>query len=150
LWNKKNLLYYYLIGAFLNTIVNITLKGYIQQPRPSDNEKLFKIAFKNVKSTIFKQGTPYDIFGMPSGHAQSCFYSTFFILFALKNRYIFTIYLFFSLLITFQRICFSYHTVFQMFVGCAVGSIIAYLIYYMAQKKIIGKLVPRKEDNGPL
>ena len=97
LWNKKNLLYYYLIGVFLNTIINIILKGYIQQPRPLDDDKLFKIALKNCKKTIFKNGTPYDVFGMPSGHAQSCFYTTFFILFSLKNMYVFTLFLFFSL-----------------------------------------------------
>lgn len=149
LWNKPKLSIFYLIGLLLNSILNIILKGIFQQARPSDDPKLLKIALKNGTQTIFKNGVPYNIFGMPSGHSQSSFYSAFFILFALKNKYIFTVYLFFSLLISFQRVYYNHHTVFQVFVGAIIGSIFAYFIYYMAQQKIMGKLLPRKEDNGP-
>ena len=149
LWNKSNLFNYYLIGVFLNVIINIVLKGIIQQARPSDDPKLLKIALKDGSRTIFKHGVPFNIFGMPSGHAESSFYTTVFIWFSLKNNYIFSAYLLFSLLIISQRVYLEYHTVFQVFVGAIVGSTFAYLIYYLSQKKIVGKLLPRKEDNGP-
>ena len=149
LWNKQNLLAFYLVGLVLNAIINMVLKGIIQQARPSDDPKLLKIALKNGSRTIFKQGIPFNVFGMPSGHSQTVFYTTFYIWFALKNNYIFLLYLLFSLLIISQRVYFEYHTVFQVFVGAIVGSIFAYFIYYLSQKKIMGKLLPRKEDNGP-
>jgi len=149
LWNKPKLSIFYFVGLILNSIINISLKGFFQQARPSDDAKLLKIALKNGQQTIFKNGIPYNIFGMPSGHAQCVFYTTFFILFALKNKYIFIAYFLFSLLTCFQRVYYNYHTVFQVFVGAIIGSMFAYFIYYMARQKIMGKLLPRKEDNGP-
>ena len=150
LWQKSTLFFYYIIGYILNCIVNIVLKGLIQQARPSDDGKLLKIALKNGKKSIFRDGIPYDIFGMPSGHAQCCFYTTFYIWFALKNMYLFLAFFIFSLIISFQRVFFNYHSILQIIVGSIVGVLLAYLFYYAATKKIIGKLIPRIEDNGPL
>ena len=149
LWNKSNLCTFYIVGLILNSVINIILKGFFQQARPTDDAKLLKIALKNGTKSIFKNGIPFNIFGMPSGHAQTCFYSTFFILLSLKNKYIFLSYFVFSLLVSYQRVYFKHHSVFQVIIGAIIGSIFSYLIYYMAQQKIIGKLLPRKEDNGP-
>jgi membrane-associated phospholipid phosphatase len=150
LWNKQNLLLYYLVGYFFNSVINIIVKGIFQEPRPSDDPKLFNIALKNGKHLLFKNGIPFDFFGMPSGHTQCVFYSAFYILFALKNYKIFGLYLLFSLLVLYQRVYFEYHSIFQVIVGAIIGSFFAYFMYYISRKNIMGKLNLKKEDNGPL
>jgi len=150
LWNKQNFLLFYLVGFFFNSLINIILKGIFQEPRPSDDPKLFNITLKNSKHMLFKNGIPFDFFGMPSGHTQCVFYSTFFILLALKNYKIFGLYLLFSLLVLYQRVYFEFHSVYQVIVGATIGSIFAYFMYYISRKNIMGNLILKTEDNGPL
>jgi membrane-associated phospholipid phosphatase len=150
LWNKQNLLFYYLIGFFINVILNVVLKGFFKQPRPSDDPKLFKISLKTGNESIFKDKIPFNIYGMPSGHAQTTFYNTIFIWFALKNKNVFILYCLFSLFVIYQRIYFSYHTVIQVIAGSLIGGGFAYCVYLMAQKKIIGDLILKKDDDGPI
>jgi len=47
LWNKHNLFFYYSIGIFVNAILNLIIKGILQQPRPSEDPKLFNLALKH-------------------------------------------------------------------------------------------------------
>ena len=93
--DKNNLLFYYIIGAFVNAILNLILKGIFQQPRPSEDYDKFNLALKNGKRFIFKNGVPLDVFGMPSGHAQAALYSTVFIYLALQKTNILYLYLLF-------------------------------------------------------
>ncbi len=150
LWNKNNLFYYYLFGFFLNSILNLVLKGIFKQPRPLDDPKLFNVALKHSNKFKFINGYPYDIFGMPSRHAESAFFSTIFIYLALKNIKITLIYFFISLLIIYQRVLFKNHSVLQVLVGALVGILFGSFIYYMARQKIIGKLTAKKDDDGPI
>jgi len=150
LWSKQKLLFYYLVGFFISAFLNIILKGIFKQPRPSDDPKLFKISLKTGNESIFKNKIPFDIYGMPSGHAQSAFYSTVFIWLSLKNKKYFVLYLLFSLFIIFHRIHFSYHTILQVIVGSLIGCGFAYFMYFITQKNIKGDLFLKKEDNGPL
>jgi membrane-associated phospholipid phosphatase len=150
LWNKSNLLYYYISGFFLNTILSLVLKGIIKEPRPSEDPKLFNIALKHSIRFKFVNGYPHDIFGMPSGHAQSAFFSTIFIYLALKNIKISILYLIVALLIMYQRVLFNRHTVLQVFAGAIVGVLFGGFMYYMARQKIMGKLRAKPDDDGPL
>jgi len=150
LWNKQNLLYYYLFGFFLNTILNLVLKGIIKEPRPLEDPKLFNIALKHSIKLKFINGYPHGIFGMPSGHAQSAFFSTIFIYLSLKNIKISLIYFFISLLIIYERVLFKDHSVLQVIAGSLVGILFGSFIYYMARQKIIGKLIAKKDDDGPI
>ena len=150
LWNKQNLLSYYIIGFFINILINICLKLIFKQPRPSDDKKLFNIISKPENQTLFKNKNSFDIYGMPSGHAQRTFYSVVFIWFALKNKNYFILYLLFSLFIIFQRIYFNYHTIIQVIIGVLIGSIFGYFMYLISQKKIMGNLILKKDDNGPI
>lgn len=151
LWSKENMFFYYSIGIFINSLLNIVLKGLIQQPRPYEDTKDFELALKNAKSIIFKNGyIPYDIFGMPSGHTQSCFFSSIFILLALKKPKIFLFYLFISFIVMYQRIKYDYHTLFQTIVGAIVGSSFAYYVFYLAQEKIKGKITAKRDDFAPI
>ena len=150
LWNKNTLFYYYVYGSFLNFILNFILKGLIKEPRPFEDPKLFNIALKHSIRFKFINGYPYDIFGMPSNHTQSIFFSIIFIYLALKDIKIISVYLFIALITMYQRVLLKDHTVLQVFAGAIAGTLFGGFIYYMAQQKIIGKLRYKKDDNGPI
>ena len=150
LWNKSNLFYYYICGVFLNSILNIFLKGLIKEPRPSEDPKLFNVALKHSIRFKFVNGYPHDVFGMPSGHSQSAFFSTIFVYLALKDIKISILYLIISLLTMYQRVLFKSHTVLQVLAGALVGILFGGFIYFMARQNITGKLRAKKDDYGPI
>ena len=150
LWDKNNLFFYYTVGIFVNAIFNLILKGLIQQPRPSEDPKMFELALKHSKRFLFKDGIPHDIFGMPSGHAQSVFFSTVFIYCALKKKNILYGYLLMSLIVISQRVFFTYHTPLQVFVGAIIGGAIGYFVYYLARLNLKGHITEKLDDFGPL
>jgi membrane-associated phospholipid phosphatase len=144
--NKCNLLFYYITFYVIGLILNIILKGIIQQPRPSIDKKTFDLMIKNKERYISKYGVPYDIYGMPSGHSQSVLFSTIFIYFAFHNIKLTIIYLLFSIITVFQRVIENHHTVLQVIVGSMIGLIIGYVSYEMAKIKMAGKLTNKKDD----
>ena len=150
LFNKHNLLFYYIVGFCINIILNIILKGIIKQPRPLDNEKIFNLAIKHNYKDIFKNGLPFDIFGMPSGHAQSVMFSTVYIYLALKKINIFLFYLLISCFTMFQRVYKNYHYITQIVVGDIIGALFAIFIFYISQRKIKGIIREKPDDFGPL
>ena len=150
LWAKHNLLFYYIVGFFINSILNMILKGIIQEPRPSEDAKLFHLAITNAKKDIFKNGIPFDAFGMPSGHAQSVLFSTCFIYLALKNKNILLFYLLVSFITMFQRVYNNYHTIFQVVVGNIIGALFAWGVFHLAQQKLKGRIREKHDDFGPI
>ena len=150
LWNKPTLLYYYHIGFFTCTILNLVLKGILKQPRPSEDPKEFNLAITNGHRFIFKNGIPHDIFGMPSGHSQLSLFTTVFIILCLKNVKISWTFCIISLIIMYQRVKDNHHTVFQVIVGAIVGILYAYLFHYFAKESLKGKIVEKPDDNGPI
>ena len=150
LWSKPNLLFYYVIGFLTNSLLNILLKGIIQQPRPSENEKLFNLALTNAKKDVFKNGIPFDAFGMPSGHAQSVLFSTVFIYLAIKKQNILLIYLLVTVLTMYQRVYNNYHSIFQIMVGSIVGTLFAWFVFHLSQQKVKGRIREKYDDFGPI
>ena len=146
LWNKRNLFFYYIIGFFISSLVNLVLKGLLQMPRPSEDAGRFNLALTHGRRFVFKSGLPFDIFGMPSGHAQMVFYSTTFVYLALRNPIILYLHLFVSLLTISQRVAFNYHTPLQVIVGALVGIGMGYLVYYLAKNKIVGRITEKLDD----
>ena len=146
LWSKSNLLAYYIYGFCLDIILNLILKGFFKQPRPSEDPELFKLAVKSGNRFRFPNGFPHDIFGMPSGHTSSVFYSAVFIYLSLKNINIFIGYILFSLLVMSHRIYFNHHTFIQVVIGAIVGLLFGFFMYYMATQKIMGKINNKKDD----
>ena len=146
LWTKSNFLAYYSYGFFLDIILNLILKGICKQPRPSEDPELFKLAVKSGNRFRFPNGFPHDIFGMPSGHASSVFYSTIFIYLSLKNTKISILYILFSLLVVSHRIYFNHHTFIQIIVGSIVGILFGSFMYYMSTQKIMGKISEKTDD----
>ncbi len=150
LWNKNNLFFYYIVGVFIDNILNLILKGLIQQPRPSIDRNSFDLALKYGKHFLFKNGMPYDMFGMPSGHSQSVFFSTAFIYLALKKKNITYVYLGISLLTILQRVVYNHHTIPQVIVGSLIGSAVGYLFYYLSTEKVKGLIREKLDDFGPI
>jgi membrane-associated phospholipid phosphatase len=149
LWGKDNLIAYYLIGSVINIILNLILKGLLQQPRPSEDPKQFALALKHGKRFIFKNGIPYDIFGMPSGHAQSCFFSTVFVFLSMKKYNLLFIYLLISLITIYQRVKYNYHTVWQVLIGAFIGMLFGYCMYFLLQQKLKGLIREKPDDDAP-
>jgi membrane-associated phospholipid phosphatase len=146
LWTKSNLFTYYTYGFFLDIILNLILKHIFKQPRPSEDSELFKLAVKSGNRFRFPNGFPHDIFGMPSGHTSSAFYSTIFIILSLKNTKISIFYLLFSLLIISHRLYFNHHTFFQTIIGAVIGLLFGFFMYYMVTQKIMGKISEKMDD----
>ena len=150
LWNKNTLFFYYTIGLFLDTILNLVLKGLFKHPRPSEDLQKFNLAITHGKRFLFKDGMPYDIFGMPSSHSQSVLFSTIFMYFALKDKKIIYIYLIISLLTIIQRIYSYNHTLFQTIVGAFIGSLVGYLMFFLSGQKLTGIITEKLDDFGPI
>ena len=149
LWDKSNLFFYYVVGIFINAILNLIIKGIIQEPRPSEDLKTFELSLKNGRRFLFKDGIPHDIFGMPSGHTQSSLFSTVFVFLSLKKLNILGIYLVISLIIMAQRVAFNHHTIPQVIVGSIVGGLFGFVMFYMAQNKLMGVIREKIDDYGP-
>jgi len=147
--NKDNLLFYYLVGLFCNVILNLLLKVIIKSPRPDEDMEKFELAVKNLSKT-FKDGVPFNIFGMPSGHTQNALFSTVFIYLAFRSKNILFFYLLVSLITLCQRVISRDHTLSQVIVGSFIGAFVAYYAYYLAQEKLKGKIRERKDDYGPI
>jgi len=146
LWSKKSLFFYYIIGFFINLLLNIFLKMIFQQPRPSVDIKLFESIKNNRKMN--NNIILFDMFGMPSGHTQLCFFSVTFIFLSLKKYNILLGYLLISFLTMYQRVKYNYHTMLQVFFGSIIGCLLGYIMYYISQKNIKGFIKVKPDDNS--
>ena len=142
----------YLIGFVLNVVLNIILKYIIQQPRPFRNEaeeRMFNAAKSRGK--LFE----FNVYGMPSGHAQMAAFSlTFMILYLgqyslkVSSTNIVILYLALTLTCLYQRVDERYHTNAQVIVGSLVGGGFAYLMYFLIRKNKAGNLKRKPDDNA--
>ena len=142
LYKKTNYLIVYIVGFILDSLLNFLIKGIVKQPRPKGDYDVFK---PNEKHSA---RISTDIYGMPSGHSQHALYSVVFIHLVLKNTNITLLYILISLATLYQRVKYRNHYIIQVIVGGIIGSILAYYMYMYADKKIVGKLLPKKEDNA--
>jgi membrane-associated phospholipid phosphatase len=142
LWSKKYYLIYYIIGYGFNIVLNLILKGIIRDPRPKEDIQLINISENNGKRISF------DKFGMPSGHAQLCFFSVAFIYLVFKNIPLTIFYIIISLLSLNQRVKYKNHTLLQVLIGTLVGSFFGFAIYMLTKKNVGGKWIAKKEDNA--
>ena len=150
LWDNKNLFFYYTVGIFANAVLNIIFKGIIQEPRPMFDDKKVRLLKTHGKEYFYQSGIPFDIFGMPSGHAQASFFSTVFIYLALKQTNLLYIYIPLTFLTCYQRVKFDYHSISQIVVGGIVGSAFGYFVYQLAIEKIKNRIREKPDDDGPI
>jgi len=135
--NTKNYLFYYCIGFFVNSILNLGLKGLFKQSRPCYDGTKVKLAMKYYKEYYYQNGIPFNIYGMPSGHAQSSAYSLIFIYYVFKNPNLALIFGLITLFICIQRIKLCFHSIIQIIVGLFIGSLIGYGFYYLGKRALI-------------
>jgi membrane-associated phospholipid phosphatase len=140
----KTYLYVFVSGFIFNNILNILLKLFIKEPRPSKDQKTIEIGVVNGARIGF------DKFGMPSGHAQNCGYIIAFITMALNNPFISALYLVISVISLFQRYLFNNHSALQLVVGFVIGSGFGLLVYQLGAKYIMGNIKMKRDDNGPI
>jgi membrane-associated phospholipid phosphatase len=150
LFANNNLFFYFNVGLISNAILNIILKGIIQEPRPMFDSKKIKLMASHAKDYFFQNGIPFDIYGMPSGHAQTAFFITVFLYLSLKHTNLLYLCIIFSLIICYQRVNFEFHSILQVIAGSIIGSIVAYIFYQLAREKIKGRIREREDDNGPI
>jgi membrane-associated phospholipid phosphatase len=125
LWNQPQYLIGYVCFEIINSIINSVLKSLIRQERPVGG-----------RSIINEKYTGANIYGMPSSHTQNVAFSTVF-LYLVKGSPTYLILESFILALTFyQRWKYKRHTVEQLIAGVGVGTLIAYLGFYMTKKII--------------
>jgi hypothetical protein len=136
LFGKQHFLFYYVIFILISILINLFLKQLIKQPRPSIDLNTFNMTLKNNERFIKRDGVPYDIFGMPSGHTQSVIYSTIYNYLVFRNMKMTFWFVLISFITMFQRVAYNHHTVSQIVVGFIVGALLAYVAYYFPEKKL--------------
>lgn len=142
--NMKRYLQFFVSGFILNNILNIVLKLFIKESRPSNDQKIIEIAINNGARIGF------DKFGMPSGHAQNCGYCLIFIMTSINNLFITTLYMAITLISLSQRYLYNNHTILQLLIGLLIGSGFGYLTYSLGNKFIMGNIKMKKDEEGPL
>jgi membrane-associated phospholipid phosphatase len=148
LFEKKVALFYFIIGFFINIILNLCLKGVFKQPRPGISDSQLKLFLDNKKRFITKNGFPYDIFGMPSGHSQLSLYCTTFMIYTINNYIQLSIYILLSLCTLYQRVNKNHHTISQVLLGGLTGIFMGIIIFNLYSESIKGKLTSKKDDNA--
>jgi membrane-associated phospholipid phosphatase len=143
LQNKTKYLQVYVIGVILNSILNVILKYAIKEPRPSKDSRILEMAIANGKRF------DYDVYGMPSGHAQNCAYNLAFVTLVLNNSFITGLYLVISSISMYQRHKYGNHTILQLIIGFIIGLIFGYISYYVGNKWLKGNLTMKLDDFAP-
>jgi membrane-associated phospholipid phosphatase len=123
LWNQQKYLISYLVFSFCNTIVNKILKVIIQQKRPNGSIKIMDESYEGIEN-----------YGMPSGHAQSSFFSIAFLYFVKGSPMWLIAELFIAGLTVYQRWKYRQHTIEQLIMGSILGICFAYLSYYITKQ----------------
>ena len=155
-------IYYFVVGILFNTILNLVLKGAIQEPRPADmgHPGAFHKRVENILHT--RHGLPFNLFGMPSGHAQAILYIWTFMYLVLWGGgggregshkppvgwlmiWTFAIV---GLITLYQRVEWGYHTWFQVVVGAGVGVAMGYGAYWFGRQKTKGVMQLRPDDGA--
>lgn len=147
---KSTYLLFYIIGVCLNNFLNILLKFIIKQPRPKQDNKSLEILIHKDPATDKQVRQYWDIYGMPSGHAQNFGYSLLYIFLVFKDPIITILYLVIGGISLWQRYIYKNHTILQLLVGFLIGCIFGYLVYLDCTNKIKGQLEKKPDDNAPI
>lgn len=116
-------LYAFLVCSVLNFFINNGLKEFIREPRPKS-----PISYYDDTTIVGTQ-----VFGMPSGHAQSVFFSTIFVYLTTKSVSILLFFGFISAVTIYQRFRYKRHTAKQLVVGSLIGGFVGYICFYITK-----------------
>ena len=109
---KNDLFFFIIITDILSEILNIILKGIIQEPRPKN-----QIKFNNHKAGYY---------GMPSGHAQNAIFQSLILCYQLNSIYSYIFSAIICLITFYQRYKYRRHTLSQIFFGGLTGLLFGY------------------------
>ena len=123
LWIQPPYLIGYLVFLFINSIINNTIKNISREPRPINGVEIESV-------NIFNLGGIKDVYGMPSGHAQSVAFSLAYLYFVQEKLYIALFHSCILGLTIFQRWNYRKHTLTQLGVGVLVGLGFAFFAYH--------------------
>lgn len=146
LLDKKTHLFYYIFGVIINFFLNLVLKGIIQSPRPTFDDTNNTNYTQYIKLFAFQNGIPFNLFGMPSEHAQLSFFSLYFIYLSLQNSYVTFLYLILSVIICYQRIYYKFNYLSQVIASAIIGILMGHLVYNITKKCVIGKNTLKPDD----
>lgn len=140
--------WYYIVFVFLSLLLNFVLKPIVKQKRPSIDEKTFELMVKKGKRYVERDGQPYDIYGMPSGHSQSVVLTTVYNYLVFQDIRITAGFGLVSLITMSQRVLDNHHTGVQVVVGGAIGGLLGYGAYSLAKKALQGKIQEKADDDA--
>jgi membrane-associated phospholipid phosphatase len=119
---KKRDVVYYILFAALSSLVNFIVKSITKQPRPRET--------MHTTRFILKNGLLYDVYGMPSAHAQSVVFSTVYYYLVMNRGFLF-FFIGISMITLIERVHDQHHTVMQVSVGAILGGLIALVAVYI-------------------
>jgi len=124
---QQGYFWFYLIFIFANEYLNQVLKLIIREDRPQGYDKVVEV---NIYSGA-------HVYGMPSGHSQSAFFSTVYLWLVTGSVPLLLFELFICALTVYQRWKYKKHTISQLAVGGIVGILFANIGYYLVKKHIL-------------
>ena len=126
LWKQSKYFYGYLLFHVINTFINKLIKLVVREPRPNNGKNIMEF-----EQNIYEGSEEY---GMPSGHAQSCFYSITYLYLVKENPVWLIIELFIAGLTIYQRWNYNRHTAKQLIVGSIIGALIGWMSVTLINK----------------
>jgi len=137
--NTPNQMVVFSIGTLLNLAINYVLKGIIREPRPDSKNLKIEDRYRYVKD--------FNKFGMPSGHAQSVWFSTIFVFLATKQPYNAFYMALLSVVTMVQRVTYRRHSVNQVLVGSLLGVALACVAFSYVSSLSKGGVKDKTDDN---
>jgi|SaaInlV_150m_DNA_4_1039716.scaffolds.fasta_scaffold13934_2 membrane-associated phospholipid phosphatase len=135
LLNQSQYLYGYLFFFFVNLSINQLIKLFLKQPRPDGGINM------PTEATNYA-----DVYGMPSGHAQSVSYSLAYLYNIKRTNLVLLIGVISYIFTSFQRWNYRKHTIQQIIIGTTIGLISGFYSYKIVKHFIENKNILR--DNN--
>lgn len=129
LWKQSKYFYGYVLFYVINTFINKLLKMAVREPRPKDGKNIMDFE-KNIYEGI-------EEYGMPSGHAQSSFYSITYLYLVKENPLWLIVELFIASLTIYQRWKYNRHTAQQLMIGSLVGALVGWMSVTIINKYLL-------------
>lgn len=128
LWGFPKYLIVYVIFAMFDLFINKVLKRWFKQDRPLD-----------IKSIIGEEHEGIELYGMPSKHLQSIFFSITYLYLVKGSLQWLMGELVIAALAINQEITYRQHTISQIIVGALCGISVAYVANYVGEYWIYEK-----------
>ncbi len=141
-WPKRDAAFFLGVGVVVSVALNIVLKGTFRQPRPAFTNTSMKLAHPY----FYRNGLPFQCYGMPSGHAQLSAFVGGFVALALRSTAWTSVFLASLALTCWQRVEDRFHTRAQVGVGAAVGMAVAYGVHRVWRAYARQTVRPRRDD----